>query len=83
MVISGAVLLAVVEPARREHAAACERVRQVRAWAEEHTRYLDELRRAREALDRNDPCAWEAVGRNQGLGRTDEIRLLESGRSPR
>lgn len=83
MVVSGAVLVAVVEPARREHAAACERVRQVRAWAEEHTRYLDELRRAREALDRNDPFIWEAVGRNQGLGRTDEIRLRGVPKHPR
>lgn len=82
-VISGAMLLAVVEPARREQAAASERIGQVRAWAQEHRSYLEDLRATRRGLEANDRAVWEAVARNQGMAGSGEIRLATPADPPR
>jgi len=82
-VVSGAMLLAVVEPARREQAAADERIRQVRAWAQQHRGYLEDLRATRRGLETNDRAVWEAVARNQGMAGAGEIRLAPSAEAPR
>jgi hypothetical protein len=74
-VVSGAVLLAIVEPARREHAATAERVRRVRSWASEHQAHLEDLRATRRSLEAGEPDVWEAVARNQGMSGPEEIRL--------
>ena len=76
-VVSGAVLLAVVEPARREHAAATERIRQVRSWAAEHQAYLEDLRATRQSLEAGEADVWEAMARNQGMSGPEELRLGE------
>ncbi len=82
-VASGAVLLAVVEPARREHEAAAVRIRQVRAWAAEHQAYLEDLRATRESLEAGDRDVWEAVARGQGMSAPDEVRLAPPSEAPR
>jgi hypothetical protein len=71
------LLLVVVRPARRECAAAGRRAETVRAAVREHEQYLNELRRAREALDRGDPAAWEAICRRNGLVRPGDLRIVE------
>jgi hypothetical protein len=82
-VISGAMLLAVVEPARREQAAADQRIRQVRGWADQHRSYLEDLRSTRRGLEANDRALWEAVARNQGMAPPEELRLAPPAGSPR
>ncbi|GEM_PF-4369895 len=82
-VASGAVLLAVVEPARREHDAAAERIRQVRVWAAEHQAYLDDLRSTCRSLENGERDVWEAVARNQGMSAPEEVRLAPSPKAPR
>ena len=71
------LLLIAVRPARRECAAASQRAETVRAAVRDHERYLQELRRAREALERGDPAAWEAVCREYGLVRPGDLRIEE------
>ena len=82
-VVSGTVLLAVVTPAQREHAAAAERIRQVRSWAAEHQAYLEDLRATRQGLENGDRDIWEAVARNQGMSGPEELRLPPSPKAPR
>ena len=82
-VVSGTVLLAVVEPARREHDAAAERIRQVRSWAAEHQAYLEDLRATRKGLENGERDLWEAVARNQGMSGPEELRLPPSPKAPR
>jgi hypothetical protein len=69
------LLLVAVRPAKSESAAADQRAEQVRAAVADHERYLKELRRAREALERGDPSAWEAVCREYGLVRPGDLRI--------
>ena len=82
-VISGAMLLAMVEPARREHAAAAERMRQVEAWAAEHRARLEDLRATRLNLEAGERDVWEAVARNQGMSGPEELRLAPAPPAPR
>jgi hypothetical protein len=69
------LMLVAVRPAMGERAAAGRRAEASRAAIREHELYLKELRQAREALERGDPAAWEAVCRKYGLVRPGDLRI--------
>ena len=75
VLVSAGVFAAVVEPARRQAAAARLRVRRARAELEEHRRHLEDMRRVRRRLERDDPEAWTAAARALGMSRPGERRV--------
>jgi hypothetical protein len=77
VLVSAAVFFAVVEPARREAAAARRRLQRARDRLEAKRRLTEALRREREALERGDPEAWRAAAYAAGLGSPGTYRLRE------
>ena len=76
VLVCGGLLLAVVVPAGRELDAARKRIRLANQRLESSRRTLDEMRRARQALERGDLEIWEAEARNRGMGRPGEVRFI-------
>ncbi len=77
VLVSAGVYLAVVEPARREAASARARLSRARAKLAARLQRISYMRRDRKALEGNDPKAWEAVARGQGMGAPGEFQVPE------
>jgi hypothetical protein len=67
LLVTAAMLLAVVEPARRENAAARRELERLEAELDRRLRRIEALCRERQALERGDPEAVRAAACAAGL----------------
>ncbi|MHC4915409.1 MAG: hypothetical protein ACYTGB_07935 [Planctomycetota bacterium] len=80
LLVSAGVFLTVVEPARRETAAARRRLARARRDLAALRQRIAVMRRDRRALERGDPEAWRAAISAAGLRLPGTHRLAATGR---
>ncbi len=81
LLVSAGVFLTVVEPARRETAAARRRLEHARRELGALRRRIEVLRRDRRALERGEPEAWKAAMSAAGLKLPGTRRISAADRS--
>ncbi len=81
LLVSAGVFIAVLEPARRETAAAHRRLQDIRKQLDASRERIEALRRQRKALEQGDPEAVRAAMFAAGLNRPGARELPSAGRN--